>query len=165
MNRSAALLGLIAAALLTLLGALHGAPELTLARLAVVGCALGATAVVDVREHRIPNRIVLPAAAICAALAGPGTLARGLPALALVAILLMLALLQPTALGMGDVKQALLIALALGAAAATALLLGLALAALAGLLLLLRHGRSALASALPLAPFLAAGATISLVLA
>jgi leader peptidase (prepilin peptidase)/N-methyltransferase len=165
MNRSAAVLGLISAALLTLLGALHGASELTLARLAVVGCALGAAAVVDIREHRIPNGIVLPCAVICAALAGPATLARGLPALGLVALLLVLALLQPTALGMGDVKQALLIALSLGATAATALLFGLALAALAGLVLLLRHGRSALADALPLAPFLAAGATIALGLA
>lgn len=165
MNRSAAFLGLFGATLLTLLGVIHDASELTLARLAVVGCALGATAAVDLREHRIPNRIVLPASLVCATLAGPATLARGLPALAVVALLLVLALLQPTALGMGDVKQALLIALALGAAAATALLLGLALAGLAGLVLLLRHGRSALARALPLAPFLAAGATISLVLA
>ena len=104
-----------------------------------------------------------PAAAVCALLAGPATLRESVPALALVGGLLVLAFLQPAALGMGDVKEALLIAVALGALAAPALLLGLALAAVAGVVLTLRRGRAALGAALPLAPFLAAGAAIALV--
>lgn len=162
-NRSA-LSGLIGAGLFTLIGLLHGAHGVALPRLAVFGAALGLIAVIDLREHRIPNRIVLPATAICAVLAGPAALRHSLQALALVAVLLVLAFVQPAALGMGDVKQALLIALALGAAATAALLLGFALAALVGLALTARRGRGALATALPLAPFLAAGATIALAL-
>jgi leader peptidase (prepilin peptidase) / N-methyltransferase len=117
---------------------------------------------IDLREHRIPNRIVLPAAAACALLAGPDRLRHSLPALALVGVLLVIALVQPAALGMGDVKGAFLVAIALGTAATPALLLGLALAALTGIALTLSEGRTALASALPLAPFFAAGATIAL---
>jgi leader peptidase (prepilin peptidase)/N-methyltransferase len=164
MRKGSALTGLIGAALFTLLGLLNGAHGVALPRLAIFGIALGLIALIDVREHRIPNRIVLPATAICAALAGPATLRHSLPALALVTLLLVLAFAQPAALGMGDVKQALLIALALGAAATSALLLGFALAALVGIALTIRRGRSALATALPLAPFLAAGATIALAL-
>ena len=78
---------------------------------------------------------------------------------------LLLAVLQPAALGMGDVKQALLIALALGAAAESALLLGLALAATVAAILVVHRGRPALTTAMPLAPFLAAGAAIALALA
>jgi len=165
MSRHAALLGLVGAALFALLGLLHHAPELTLARLAVVGAALGAVTAVDLREYRIPNRIVLPAATACAVLAGPATLRHSLPALALVGVLLALALIQPAALGMGDVKQALLIALALGAAAESALLLGLAFAATVAAILVARRGRPALTTAIPLAPFLTAGAAIALALA
>jgi leader peptidase (prepilin peptidase)/N-methyltransferase len=116
------------------------------------------------REHRIPNRIVLPALVACALLAGPEVLRQGLVALALVAVLLVLALVQPAALGMGDIKDALLIAVALGAAATAAILLGLVLAAGAGVGLIARRGRRELTTALPLAPFLAVGATIALAL-
>ena len=164
MTKGAALTGLVGAGLFTLIGLLHRAHGVALPRLAVFGAALGLIAVIDLSEHCIPNRIVLPATAICAALAGPATLRHSLPALALVTLLLVLAFAQPAALGMGDVKQALLIALALGAAATSALLLGFALAAFVGIGLTIRRGRSALATALPLAPFLAAGATIALAL-
>jgi leader peptidase (prepilin peptidase)/N-methyltransferase len=113
--------------------------------------------------HGIPNRIVLPAAAACALLAGQPADCVTACTPALVGVLLVIALVQPAAFGMGDVKGALLIALALGATGTPALLLGLALAALAGLTLTIRRGRAALASALPLAPFFAAGAVIALV--
>jgi leader peptidase (prepilin peptidase)/N-methyltransferase len=165
MTGRASVSGLTGAAAFVLLGLLHDAAEFTLARLAIVGAALAATAVIDLREHRIPNRIVLPAAAVCAVLAGPVTLRHSVTALALVAILLLLAFVQPAALGMGDVKQALLIALALGATAAPALVIGLGLAAAAGAALVLWHGRQALTTALPLAPFFAAGAALALAVA
>jgi leader peptidase (prepilin peptidase) / N-methyltransferase len=153
------------AAVFVLLGVVHNANAVTLGRLAVVGAALAAAAVVDLREHRIPNRIVVPAAGVCAVLAGPAALRHSFAALALVAVLLLLALARPAALGMGDIKEALLIALALGAAAVPALVIGLGLAAATGAALMLRHGRSALATALPLSPFLAAGAALALAFA
>jgi leader peptidase (prepilin peptidase) / N-methyltransferase len=161
MKTTVSLVAIAGAALFASIGVLTGGTQLTLARLAVCGAALAAAALIDLREHRIPNRIVLPAAAACALL-GLDTLRHSLSALALVGLLLVLALVQPAALGMGDVKGAFLVAIALGAAATPALLLGLALAALTGIALTLSEGRTALASALPLAPFFAAGATIAL---
>jgi leader peptidase (prepilin peptidase)/N-methyltransferase len=165
MTHRATLCALGGAIAFVLLGLLHSLSTLTLVRLAVVGAALAAAAVIDLREHRIPNRIVVPAAAVCALLAGPATLRHSLAALALVVILFVLALAQPAAFGMGDLKAALLIALALGAAAVSALVIGLGLAAAVGAALILRHGRSALATELPLAPFLATGAALALAFA
>jgi leader peptidase (prepilin peptidase) / N-methyltransferase len=162
MNRTTTLSALAGAALFATIAFAEGSSALVLVRLAVFGAAVGAVALVDLREHRIPNRIVLPAAAICALLAGPARLRESVPALALVGALLVLAFVQPAALGRGDVKEALLIALALGSLAAPALLFGLMLAAAAGVVITLARGRAALAAALPLAPFLAAGAAIAL---
>jgi len=138
-----------------------GTNPLTVARLAVVGAALAVTALYDFTQHRIPNRIVLPAAAVCAAL----TLAAGaslslFAGIATVLVLLVVSLRWPAALGMGDVKLALLLVLGLDGDALRALALGVGLAALAGLLLLIRRGRNAWKTALPLAPFLAAGALL-----
>jgi leader peptidase (prepilin peptidase) / N-methyltransferase len=164
MTKPTVLLGFIGAALFTSIGVVHGVADLGLVRLALVGAALGAVSVIDLREHRIPNRIVLPAAVVCALLAGPATLRESLPALALVALLLVLAFVRPAAIGMGDVKGALLVALALGAAAASALLLGFVLASVAASVLVARRGRGALTAAMPLAPFLATGASIALAL-
>lgn len=165
MTKTPVLLGLVGAALFALLGLLHGADDLTRARLTVVGAALGTVTAVDLRERRIPNRIILPATAICALLAGPQALRHGLVALALVGVLLLLAFAQPKALGMGDVKQALLITLALGTTALPALLLGLVFASAIGIILVACRGRAALTAAMPLAPFLAAGAATALALA
>lgn len=137
---------------------------LVLSRLAVCGTALAAAAAVDLAEHRIPNRVVLPAATICAALtlAEPPRLAPLSSGLALVALLLVLSLARPAALGMGDVKLALLIAVGFDGHAPGALLLGLTFAALTGVLLLVVCGREAWQRALPLAPFFTVGALAAL---
>jgi len=107
---------------------------------------------------------VVPGAAACAAL----TLAAGAPTsllagLATVLLLLVVSLRWPAALGMGDVKLALLLVLGLDGSALRALALGLALAALAGCTLVARQGRTALRASLPLAPFIAAGALVAVV--
>jgi leader peptidase (prepilin peptidase) / N-methyltransferase len=138
---------------------------LTLVRLTLLGAALGAVVESDLFERRIPNRIVVPAAFACAAMwAASGialfALADGL---VLVLALLALSLFRPEALGMGDVKLALLLVLGLDGRVVVALLVALALAAAFGLLLLLRFGRSAASRKLPLAPFFAAGALIALI--
>lgn len=148
-------------------GARFTLPPLAVARLLVLGGALGLLAFHDIREHRIPNRIVLPAAAVCAALSlaegiRPGT---GLyVSAALVALLLTVSLVAPTMLGMGDVKLALLILCAMDALAALALLASLELYVLAGFTLLISRGRSALGAHLPLAPIVAAGCLITVLL-
>lgn len=138
----------------------------TVARLALCGAALGIAAAIDLAEHRIPNRVVLPAAAACAALslAGDTGLRALVDGLVLVGLLGVFSLAWPAALGMGDVKLALLIALGLDGSAPRALLLGLLLATLAGVLLLAMRGRRAWRRALPLAPFLAAGALAAVLL-
>jgi leader peptidase (prepilin peptidase) / N-methyltransferase len=145
-------------------GLLASTSPLTLARLAVLGATLVAASYYDLTQRRIPNRIVLPAAAACGAL----TLAAGEPlsllvGLATVLLLLVVSLRWPAALGMGDVKLALLLVLGLDGSALRALALGLALAALAGCALVARHGRTALRASLPLAPFIAAGALVAVV--
>ena len=163
MTKITTLTAAFGAALFTGIAFAEGASGLELVRVSVCGAAVAAVALVDLREHRIPNRIVLPAAAVCALLAGPAALRESVPALALVGGLLVLAFVQPAALGMGDVKEALLIAVALGSVAAPALLFGLMLAAIVGVVMTLARGRAALGVALPLAPFLAAGAVLALV--
>jgi leader peptidase (prepilin peptidase)/N-methyltransferase len=140
-------------------------PPLALVRLTLLGAALGAVVDSDLFERRIPNRIVVPAAFACAAAwAASGIALFALvDGLVLVGALLALSLFRPEALGMGDVKLALLLVVGLDGRAVVALLVALALAAGFGLLLLVRFGRTAASSKLPLAPFFAAGALIALI--
>lgn len=158
------LVAAVGAVVFLIVGIVADGGGLGIARLVICGAGLGAAAATDLAEHRIPNRLVLPAAAACALL----SLAAGVPlhglivGLPLVALLLSLSLIRPQALGMGDVKLALLIVLGLNGSAADALLLGLALAATYALLLILRYGRPAMQTALPLAPFLCSGALLAL---
>lgn len=137
-----------------------------IARLTLCGAALGATLAFDLAEHRIPNRLVLPATAGCAALGltGGGYAFELLAGLALVVCLLAVSLLAPAALGMGDVKLALLLVVGLDGRAPRALVLGFLLAAIFAAVVLLRHGRAAGGRALPLAPFLATGSLLALTL-
>ena len=145
-------------------GVLGDARPLALARVTLLGAALFAVAFFDLTQRRIPNRIVLPAAATCAAL----TLAAGAPlsllaGLAAIVALLIVSLRWPAALGMGDVKLALLLVLGLDGDALRALALGLGLAALAGAALLIRRGRTAWKASLPMAPFLVVGALLTVI--
>jgi leader peptidase (prepilin peptidase)/N-methyltransferase len=143
-----------------------GADGIELARLVTLGVALGAVIANDIAEHRIPNRIVIPATCACAAAltieAVPPQ--RLLSGLALVALMLGLSLVQPASFGMGDVKLALLVVLGLGGLATQALVLGLTLAAAFGVALTLRYGRVAARRSLPLAPFLGGGAAMAMLL-
>jgi leader peptidase (prepilin peptidase) / N-methyltransferase len=104
-------------------GLLHLSP-LTLARLTLLGAALGAVVESDLGERRIPNWIVVPAAAACAAAwAASGIALFALvEGFVLVGALLALSLARPEALGMGDVKLALLLVLGLDGRAMVALL-------------------------------------------
>jgi leader peptidase (prepilin peptidase)/N-methyltransferase len=147
----------------TFCGVVLHQPSPAVVRLALLGAALGSVVESDLVERRIPNRIVVPAAAACAAV----SIASGIAVFALVqglvlvGALLALAVVRPDALGMGDVKLALLLVLGLDGRAAVALLVALALAAVFGVLLFVRFGRAASSRALPLAPFFAVGALIA----
>jgi leader peptidase (prepilin peptidase) / N-methyltransferase len=148
----------------TLCALLPHLDPLAFARLALLGAALGALADSDLTERRIPNRIIVPAAAACAALTvAAGTASFALvEGLVLVVALLAFSLARHEALGMGDVKLALLLVLGLDGRAPLALLIALALAGGFGLLLIVRHGRAAGTRHLPLAPFFAAGTLLAL---
>ena len=134
---------------------------MTAAATAVFVAALLAIAWVDIRERRVPNRIVLPAAAIVLVLhtLGDPTPEWAIAALAAFGFLLVPALLYPAGLGIGDVKLMLLLGAMLGRDVLTALVLGLAAAAIPSLALLVAGRRRA---TLPLAPFLALGGLVAL---
>jgi leader peptidase (prepilin peptidase)/N-methyltransferase len=116
-------------------------------------------------EHRIiPNRIVLPAAALV--LVGQ-TLVHPSPEWAISAVaasgfLLAAALIYPAGMGMGDVKLALLLGAMLGRTVPVALFVGMAAALVPGVYLLAKHGSKGRKMGVPLAPFLALGALVAL---
>jgi leader peptidase (prepilin peptidase)/N-methyltransferase len=141
--------------------------------LAPVGVLL---ALVDLRVHRLPDVLTLPSAAATAALLGAAALlpaAAGswptalLGGLALGAGYLVLFLINPAGMGLGDVKLALALGTALGwygwPVLVTGAFAGLLYGALYGLALLALR-RADRKSALPLGPFMLGGAFTGVVL-
>src|SRR5262245_20149722 len=132
---------------------------------------LVAISVIDLRHYRIPNRLVYPAVLLSAAFVVVGDLAgaplsaawAGIGLIAYGAGLLVLPLVAPRGMGMGDVKLAGLIGLVLGAvdlslvavAAAAGILLGGVGAIVA---LLAGAGRK---TRIPYGPFMAGGAAVA----
>jgi leader peptidase (prepilin peptidase)/N-methyltransferase len=116
-------------------------------------------------EHRIiPNKLVVPGAAIVlvaqtALHPSPEWALGGFGAFA---FLLLVALAYPAGMGMGDVKLALLMGAMLGREVPVALMLGMVAALVPGLWMLARHGRSARKMGIPFGPFLALGAVVTL---
>ena len=150
--------------------------------LLIVGCflAFGATAdallasafcivlvtlsAIDLEYRIVPNRIVLPAAAVCLV---AQTVLHPSPVWALCALgasgfLLAAALVYPKGMGMGDVKLALLLGAMLGRSVTVALMVGFLSALLPAAVLALRHGSKARKLAIPFVPFLAFGAVVAL---
>lgn len=129
----------------------------------VLVAALVPAVIVDVRARLIPNWLTGGTAAALM-FVGLATDPTGLPehllaAVAVGGFLLVAALARPGEMGMGDVKLAAVLGLALGAAAAVALLVALVAAAAVGLSTALRSSEQAVrATSLPLGPFLALGA-------
>jgi len=126
---------------------------------------LVAISIVDVRRRIVPNRLVLPAAAIVLAartLIHPSLvwIAGGAGAAAL---LLVAAIVRPGGMGMGDVKLALLLGVAVGRSVPLALVIALAAAMVPSIAILLRHGSRGRTMAIPFAPFLALGGLVALV--
>jgi leader peptidase (prepilin peptidase) / N-methyltransferase len=137
--------------------------------IAAFACAvLVVLSVIDVESRRLPNNIVLPSAAFVLAarlLTAPEDWATWVGAgLGAFACFLLLALVYPAGLGMGDVKLALLLGFALGSAVLAGLMIGTLAAALAGVVLLVREGRDARRKTIPFGPFLAFGAIVAILL-
>jgi leader peptidase (prepilin peptidase) / N-methyltransferase len=118
----------------------------------------------DLRYRLVPNRIVLPAAALVlvARTAIDPSVEWLLGALGASLFLFVAALAYPKGLGMGDVKLALLLGAMLGAAVSVALMLGFLAALVPTAVLVARHGSAARKMAIPLVPFLALGSVVAL---
>jgi leader peptidase (prepilin peptidase) / N-methyltransferase len=126
--------------------------------------ALVAVSVVDLERRVIPNRIVLPAAAIVLV---AQTLLFPSPECALAAFgaalfLFLAALAYPAGMGMGDVKLALLLGAMLGRTAPVGMMIGMIAALVPSVVLLVRHGSAARKMGIPFGPFLALGGIVAL---
>ncbi len=121
---------------------------------------------IDARHRIVPNRVVLPAAAVAlvAHTAIDPTPEWALAALGAGGFLFVAALAYPKGLGMGDVKLALLLGAVLGASVTVALMLGLFAALVPAAVLVARHGVAARKMGVPLVPFLAFGSIVALFL-
>jgi leader peptidase (prepilin peptidase)/N-methyltransferase len=128
-------------------------------------CALLVAVSATDLEHRIiPNRLVVPGAAVVlvAQTALHPSPEWALAALGASGFLLVAALAYPAGMGMGDIKLALLMGAMLGRTVPVALMLGMLAALLPGLVLLARHGRAARKMGIPFGPFLALGSVVAL---
>jgi leader peptidase (prepilin peptidase)/N-methyltransferase len=135
------------------------------AAIAAFVCAVLVTISAIDLEHRIvPNRIVVPAAAIVlvAQTALHPSVEWTIGAVGASGFLLLAALVHPAGMGMGDVKLALLMGAALGRVVPVALLVGMLAALVPSLVLFVRHGAGARKMGIPLAPFLAVGTVFGL---
>lgn len=121
-------------------------------------------AAIDARHLIVPNKIVLPAAAIVLL---ARTAIEPSPEWAIAAAggfiaFLAIALAAPRGLGMGDVKLMLLLGAMLGAQVGVAVMVGLLAALVPVAVVVARHGRGARGRAIPLAPFLSLGGVVAL---
>lgn len=157
------LVEIAAAALIVACVAVYGpTPD---AALAAGFCAVLVTlSAIDVQLRIVPNRIVVPAAAVAllAHTAIDPSIEWLLGALAAACALFVVVLAYPKGLGMGDVKLALLLGAVLGASVSLALMLGLFAALVPAAILISRHGTAARKMGVPLVPFLALGAVTTL---
>lgn len=132
-------------------------------------CVLIGLSVIDIEQRRLPNRVVVPAAvamlAVQSALHPERALEWLLAGLGAALLLLLPLLVYPGAMGMGDVKLAILLGSALGASVVTALALAFIAGGLFALAIVARDRAGARRRTIPFGPFLAAGAIATLFLA
>jgi leader peptidase (prepilin peptidase)/N-methyltransferase len=123
-------------------------------------------ALTDLERRIIPNKVLLVAAVLGAAIAAatdPGSLPeRAIAAAAAGGLLFLAALAYPRGMGMGDVKLAAVMGLFLGRNVAPAILIALLAGSLVGLTMIARHGAAARKQAIPFGPFLALGGVVGL---
>ena len=125
---------------------------------------LVAVTATDLTHRIIPNRIVVPAAALV--LVTQTALQRSpewaIAAFAAALFLFLAALAYPGGMGMGDVKLALLMGAALGKTVSVAMMAGMLAALIPSMYLLARHGSKARKMGIPFGPFLALGSVVAL---
>jgi leader peptidase (prepilin peptidase) / N-methyltransferase len=128
-------------------------------------CVLVVLSAIDLAERRLPNRIVLPATAIVLSaqlvVYPERALEWILAACGAACFLALPVLVNPSGMGMGDVKLALLLGAGLGAAVASAILLGVLAAGLFSLFLIVRSGLGARSRFIAFGPFLSFGAIVT----
>jgi len=129
---------------------------------------------IDLRHRKLPNRVILPALGLGAALLAAAALADQawapllravLGAFVLFGVFLMLALISPRSLGMGDVKLAALLGLYLGWLGWGAVVLGAAAGFVVQAVValgLLATRRIGLREELPFGPAMLAGAAVAI---
>jgi leader peptidase (prepilin peptidase) / N-methyltransferase len=131
---------------------------------AIFCAALVAISATDLERRIVPNRVVLPATVVVLALqlAARPSIEWPVAGLGAASFLFLAALAYPRGMGMGDVKLALLLGVAVGRAVPVALLVGMVAALVPSVVLLARHGAAARKMAIPFAPFLAIGGIVAL---
>jgi leader peptidase (prepilin peptidase) / N-methyltransferase len=129
---------------------------------------LAAVTLTDLERRVIPNKILLVAAILGAAIAAvgdPGSLPeRAIAAVAAGGLLFLAALVYPRGMGLGDVKLAAVMGLFLGRNVAPAILVALLSGSLVGLAMIAHDGAAARKRAIPFGPFLAFGGLVGLLL-
>jgi len=127
---------------------------------------LTAVALTDLERRIIPNKILVVAAVLGAAIAAAGDPSsvpeRAIAAAAAGGVLFAAALAYPKGMGLGDVKLAATMGVFLGRNVAPAILVALLAGALVGLAMIAREGAAARKRAIPFGPFLALGGVVGL---
>jgi prepilin signal peptidase PulO-like enzyme (type II secretory pathway) len=133
---------------------------------AFTGSVLVVLSAIDIERGIIPNRIVLPAAAVVLvaqiALFPDQALEWVLAAILVPLILMLPQLFGRSWMGMGDVKLVLLLGAALGWGVVGAILIGFLCTFPVAVLVLIRGGKAARKTTIPFGPFLSLGALIVL---
>ena len=172
-GRLTVVVSVVTGALAALVALAYAGSWLLPSQLWLLGLAVVLT-VTDLQHKRLPNAILLPGAVVLAALLILGALAEDRPgdlrgsvvaAAALFALFLLAAVVSPNGMGMGDVKLAGVLGLALGlaglSATLVAMLIAFALHAVVSVVLLAAR-RAGRRTALPFGPPLLVGAAVAL---
>jgi leader peptidase (prepilin peptidase) / N-methyltransferase len=127
---------------------------------------LVAITLTDLERRIIPNRVLLVAAVLGAAIVAatdPASLPeRAIAALAAGGLLFAAALAYPRGMGLGDVKLVATMGLFLGRDVGPAILVALLAGSIMGLAMIAREGAAARKRAIPFGPFLALGGLVGL---
>ena len=131
---------------------------------AIFCVALVAISAIDIERRIVPNRIVLPATVVVLALMLAWKPSAEWPAAGFGAALFLFlaALAYPSGMGMGDVKLALLLGVAVGRSVPVAVFVGMLAALVPSAVLFARHGAAARKMGIPFAPFLGLGGIVAL---
>jgi leader peptidase (prepilin peptidase)/N-methyltransferase len=126
--------------------------------------ALVAISAIDIERRIVPNRIVLPATVVVLALmlAWQPSVEWPVAGFGAALFLFLAALAYPAGMGMGDVKLALLLGVAVGRNVPVAVMAGMLAALVPSAVLFVRHGKAARKMGIPFAPFLAFGGVVAL---